>query len=228
MLDVSRHIKLYQKLSHKIKNSNILVAGAGGLGSTVLQNLVRIGFKNITIYDPKEIDPPDLNRQILFDSTDIGKSKVQVAKEKLLKINPECNIDIFPEKITKHTKLNKHFDIIFDCLDNTESRFDLDELSLKYKVPLIHGSVEEYRGEITVIYPGITKSLKEIFLGYYSTQCWQVIPPTVLIAASFQVSEGLKILEGNFEDALLNKILFFDILHNDFEIINVKGIKDHK
>jgi molybdopterin/thiamine biosynthesis adenylyltransferase len=222
MLDISRHKDLYQKMSDKLNDSRILVAGSGGLGNIVLQNLVRLGFKNILIYDYKEIDPPDLNRQILFDSENIGKKKTEVAKQKLLKINPLCNIEVCDEKITKETKIKEKIDLIFDCVDNVETRFILDEIAHKLNVPLIHGAVEGYRGQITVIYPGKTKSLREIFLGYQSPKNPQVIAPTVFIAGSIQVSEALKILNNDFKNSLINKILIFDINYNEFEIINLK------
>ncbi|MBO8140285.1 MAG: HesA/MoeB/ThiF family protein [Thermosipho sp. (in: Bacteria)] len=222
MLDISRHIDLYKKLSDKLNNSHIFVAGAGGLGSVVLQNLVRLGFKNIIIYDHKEIDPPDLNRQILYDSKDIGKKKTLVARKKLLKINPLCNIKVFEEKITKNTKFNGKIDLIFDCVDNIETRFILDEFAHRLNIPLIHGAVQEYRGQITVIYPGKTKSLRELFLGYSSPKNPQVLPPTVFITGSLLVSEALKILNKDFENSLINKILFFDIFYNDFEVIKLK------
>ncbi|ANQ54650.1 MULTISPECIES: HesA/MoeB/ThiF family protein [Thermosipho] len=92
---ISRHEKLIDK---NILSKKILVAGAGGLGLTNLELLVRLGFKNIVVYDPKSIDPPDLNRQILFDYFDVNKQKVIIAKEKLKRINPNCNVEIFAQK----------------------------------------------------------------------------------------------------------------------------------
>ncbi|MBO8160492.1 MAG: HesA/MoeB/ThiF family protein [Thermosipho sp. (in: Bacteria)] len=221
MLDITRHQKLIEDISDKIYNSNILIAGAGGLGSTVLENLIRIGFRNITIFDPKKIDPPDLNRQILYDQSDIGKEKVLIAKEKLLRINPECNITIFQEKFPGNSHFNAKCDLAFDCLDNIESRFILDDFCQINKIPLIHAAVEEYKGQITIIYPGKTKSLKQILTGASTPIQPQVLPPTVIIAASIQVSEALKILKNDFENSLLNKMLLFNIYYNDFEIINV-------
>jgi len=221
MLDISRHINLVKNILDKLNYSRILVVGAGGLGTVVLENLVRLGFKNIIIYDYKEIDPPDLNRQILYDSEDIGKIKVSISKEKLLKINPLCNIEVFNEQINKNTNFDQEIDLIFDCVDNIETKFILDEIAQKFKIPLIHAAVEEFRGQITVIYPGKTKTLRDIFLGYTSRQCIQVLPSSVFIAASLQVSEAIKILSNDLENSLINKILFFDILHNEFEIINL-------
>ncbi|APT74900.1 hypothetical protein BW47_07205 [Thermosipho melanesiensis] len=86
-----------------------------------MENLVRLGFKNIIIYyDYKEIDLSDLNRQVLYNSKDIGKRKVFVSKENLLKINLSCNIEIFNEKITK--SFDQEIDLIFDCADNLEKQ----------------------------------------------------------------------------------------------------------
>ena len=133
-----------------------------------------------------------------------------------------CNIKVFEEKITKNTKFNGKIDLIFDCVDNIETRFILDEFAYRLNIPLIHGAVQEYRGQITVIYPGKTKSLRELFLGYSSSKNPQVLPPTVFITGSLLVSEALKILNKDFENSLINKILFFDIFYNDFEVIKLK------
>ncbi|ONN26917.1 hypothetical protein XJ44_06380 [Thermosipho affectus] len=111
--------------------------------------------------------------------------------------------------------------MIFDCLDNIEGRLILDDLSHKLNIPLIHGAVERFSGQITVILPNVTKSLLNILKGYVFPTTPQVFPPAVLITASFQVLEAIKILSGNLEDALVNKLLFFDLQDNYFETIRI-------
>ncbi|QTA37327.1 HesA/MoeB/ThiF family protein [Thermosipho ferrireducens] len=222
MLDTSRHEKLLGKETmEKISQTNVLVAGAGGLGSTVLQLLVRLGFSNITIVDPKIVDPPDLNRQILYTREDLGKHKALIAKERLLSINPSCEILSIIDEIDENFNLEKNIDIVIDCFDNFESRFILESWCEKKGIPFVHGGVEEYRAQVTVIIPGKTKSLKEIYFGITTKNKPQVFPPTVIITASLQVNETIKLLKGDLSNALVNKILFVDILKNEYEILSL-------
>ncbi|EKF49879.1 UBA/THIF-type NAD/FAD binding protein [Thermosipho africanus H17ap60334] len=217
MLDISRHKKLISGLN--LKNIKILVAGAGGLGSTVLNNLVRFGFENIIIYDPKMIDPPDLNRQILYNQEDLYQNKAFTALKKLKKINPNCNIKAIDKALSSH--FNEKVDIAFDCMDNIEGRLVLEKICKKLQIPMIHGAVQEFSGQVTVIVPGITTSLLDIYEGFDIPKTPQVFPPTVLVTASIQVSEAIKILKDDFKNALINKILFFNLLYNDFEILQL-------
>ena len=97
----------------KIKNSKVLIIGMGGLGCPLLTYLVSAGVSNIGIVDHDKIELSNLNRQTLFNSSDIRKFKVNVAKEKLLKTNPHCKIVVHSEYLIKdNIKLLKEFDII--------------------------------------------------------------------------------------------------------------------
>jgi len=90
----SRHEKLLGECLNKIKTSKVLIAGAGGLGTAVLTLLARLGVGTIYVVDPKRMNLPDLNRQILYDLQDVGKHKVLVAKEKVEKVRKD--LEIFP------------------------------------------------------------------------------------------------------------------------------------
>ncbi|KLO23720.1 MULTISPECIES: HesA/MoeB/ThiF family protein [unclassified Marinitoga] len=216
----SRHKNLYNNFE-KIRNSKVLVAGAGGLGSNVLMNLSRLGIGEIHIFDSGILDMPDLNRQILYDIEDLGKKKVFVAKEKLTKINPDIEIHIHDEKIEENTILPS-VDIAIDCFDNFESRKILDKKIHEINIPLIHGGVERFFGQVTDIIPGKTKSLREI-LGNIedSKEIKLVVPYSVSIIASLQVNEAIKILLGDYKNALINKMLIMDLTFNSFDIIDL-------
>lgn len=217
----SRHIALYNDFE-KIKKAKILVAGAGGLGSNVLQNLVRLGIGEIYIYDDGIIDMPDLNRQILYTHEDLGKEKVYVAREKLMEINPDVKVHIHNERIAEKTEL-PDVDIVIDCFDNFESRKILDKKIHEKNIPLIHGGVERFYGQITDIIPGKTKSLNDILGDVKDTDEIKLVAPyTVSIIASIQVSEAMKILFEDYENALLNKLLIIDIYFNNFDVIELK------
>ncbi|WP_459996031.1 HesA/MoeB/ThiF family protein [Marinitoga arctica] len=211
-------MKLYKDFK-KIRKSKILVAGAGGLGSNVLMHLCRLGVGEIFIYDDGILDMPDLNRQILYDIEDIGKPKVFVAKEKLNRVNPDVKIHIFNEKINNETKL-PDVDVVIDCFDNFESRKILDRKIHEMKIPLIHGGVERFFGQVTDIIPGKTKSLRDI-LGDIkdSDEIKFVTPYAVSVIASIQVSETMKLIMEDYEHMLINKMLVVDLYFNSFDII---------
>ncbi|SHF25049.1 Molybdopterin or thiamine biosynthesis adenylyltransferase [Marinitoga hydrogenitolerans DSM 16785] len=221
ILRYNRHVKLYKNFE-KIRESKVLVAGAGGLGCNVLMHLSRLGVGELYIYDDGIVDMPDLNRQILYDIEDLGKTKVFVAKEKLNKINPYIKIHIFNEKITNKTTL-PDVNVAIDCFDNFESRKILDKKIHEKKIPLIHGGVERFFGQVTDIIPGKTKTLREI-LGNIkdSKEIKLVVPYSVSIIASIQVSETMKLIFEDYENMLINKMLIVDLYFNSFEVIELK------
>ncbi len=215
-----RHSKLLDQCFEKIRNAKVFVAGAGGLGSTVLNLLTRLGIGTIFFTDFATIDEPDLNRQILFDLADIGKLKTEVAAQKLIQISPHTQLYPINAKLDENFILPK-VDVVIDCLDSFHGKFLLDRLCEQQKVPLVHAGVEKYRGQITVIAYDCTPSLRTLYHGAKDeNRVRQVFPPTVLVAACIEVSETVKVIcqTGN---ALINRILFFDLFSNSFEILSI-------
>jgi len=123
-----------------LANKKILVIGIGGVGGTALESLARSGFKKFVIIDSDLVDVSNLNRQILFTRDDVGKDKVLAAKEHLLKINPELEIetikDFVDEDCFKRLPL-KNIDFIVDAIDSVEGKLAIYEFALKSKIPFI-------------------------------------------------------------------------------------------
>ncbi len=119
----------------KIIKSKVLVVGAGGLGCPVIDYLSRAGVGNIGIVDQDKVSISNIHRQSLYNSKDIGRSKVAVLKKKIKLINPLIKIKIFKERITKENieKIFKNYDFIVDGSDNFKTKFLLNKYSLKYK-----------------------------------------------------------------------------------------------
>jgi len=134
----------------KIINSKVLVVGAGGLGCPVIDYLSRAGVGNIGIIDHDKVDISNIHRQSLYDSKDIGKSKVIVLKKKIKLINPLVKVKIFKERIGKENikKIFKNYDFIVDGSDNFKTKFLLNKYSLKYKKILIVGAISKMDGHI--------------------------------------------------------------------------------
>ncbi|HBJ81567.1 MULTISPECIES: HesA/MoeB/ThiF family protein [Pseudothermotoga] len=215
-----RHSELLKDCMQKLFKSTIFVAGAGGLGCTVLSLIVRIGVKNIYLIDHGIVDEPDLNRQILYDRNDLGKSKVKVAGEKLKMINPECNL-ITIDKTLDEKFILPAVDIVIDCLEGFKSKLILDDLCQRKSIPLVHAGVGKFSGQVmTLMYNG-GPTLKELYRGAVEEDKErQIFPPTVVLTAALQVSEMTKIIcnKGNI---LNGKILQINLLQNHFDFLNL-------
>ena len=133
-----------------IIKSKVLVVGAGGLGCPVIDYLSRAGVGNIGIIDDDKVNISNIHRQSLYDSKDIGKSKVIVIKKKIKLINPLVKIKIFKQRIEKKNigKIFKNYDFIVDGSDNFKTKFLLNKYSLKYKKILIVGAISKMDGHI--------------------------------------------------------------------------------
>ena len=134
----------------KILNSRILIIGMGGLGCPVAEYLTRSGVGTIGIADHDTVTLSNIHRQSLYNEKDINKSKVKIAKRKLNKINSNTQINIFNFKINRTTfeKIIKNYDYVVDGTDNFESKFLINDLSLKYKKFLVAGAISKYDGHI--------------------------------------------------------------------------------
>lgn len=222
----SRHIDLLGEPKFGIlRNASVMVAGAGGLGCTVLTLLARMGVGTIHFFEFAEIDLPDLNRQILYDSDDLGARKSKIALDNLKKMNPSVEIIAHDEKITEKTVIPK-VDLVFDCLDNFTSRYILDDLIFPKGIAMVHAGVGHYFGQLTVIIPGKTDCLRRIIsvdaTKFDANIEKMIYPPVVTIMASLQVSEGIKYLTGDFDHLFFGKMLIIDLWSNTFEVIEIK------
>ncbi len=124
----------------EIERKKVLLIGVGGVGSYALEALIRNGFFDITIVDFDIIDLSNLNRQLITDSTNIGKYKVDEAKKRALLINPNIKIQTINEKLNKENLknlLNQNFDYIIDACDTLDVKFALMENSIHYSYKLI-------------------------------------------------------------------------------------------
>lgn len=117
----------------------ILVAGIGGVGGTALEALARSGFTKFILIDFDKVDESNLNRQILFLRKDIGKDKVDVAKEKLLEINPDIEVKLIKEKIDTNSlkDLNEKIDFVIDAIDYVPGKLELIQFALNKNIPFI-------------------------------------------------------------------------------------------
>lgn len=213
-----RQIMLFgEEGQEKLKESKVFVAGAGGLGSPVSTYLAVAGVGKIIIADFDFVEKSNLNRQFLHHEKDIGRNKIESAKEKLLSLNPEIEVEVIKEKITDENAdyVVPTCDLIIDALDNFDTRHVLNRLAVKRKIPLIHGAVSGYRGQVTTIIPGKTPCLCCIFPTSFKKEVFPVLGTTPGVIGTIQANEAIKFITGQ-GNLLENRLLLWDGLSCSF------------
>jgi len=134
----------------KLLKSRVLIVGAGGLGSPIAIYLAASGVGKIGIIDKDNVEISNLNRQIIFDSSDIKKSKSSIAINKLRKINPDLKLQSFNKKLTAKNinQIAKNFDLIVDGSDNFRTRFLINDYCLENQKILVSGAISKFDGQV--------------------------------------------------------------------------------
>jgi molybdopterin/thiamine biosynthesis adenylyltransferase len=219
---LKRQEKLFSKAQRKrIEELNILIAGTGGLGTNQALQLQRIGVNKLYLYDYDRVEISNLNRQLCYGKKDLGRLKVEAAAEFLNDFDLETEIISRNEKITPAAEIPTEIDIIFDGMDNFESRFILDQLALENELPFIHAGIEGFFAQIMLVLPESKIRLKDVFAGSEKEETPAVFSPAVAVTASIQVLEALKYLL-QFDEYLNEQLLHIDLLSNQMEIIDLK------
>ena len=135
-----------------LKNSSVLCIGAGGLGSSVLLYLAAAGIGKIGIVDNDRVEKSNLQRQIIHETNTIGNLKIDSARERIQKFNPNSELFTFAERINPKNVLEiiQGFDIICDCSDNFGTKYLINDACLILNKPLIYGSVQGFEGQVSV------------------------------------------------------------------------------
>ena len=150
----------------KLFDTKILVIGAGGLGSPCLTHLAASGIGHIGICDMDSVSVSNLNRQTLFTTEDIGKSKIQVAKNRLEKINPDCRFTLHHLQLDNQQaiELFKDSDLIIDCTDNFLSRLIINDACYLLEKPLIYAAIFQYQAQLAIFNANKSKfNLRDLF-----------------------------------------------------------------
>ena len=150
-----------QEQQEKLITSKVLVMGVGGLGSGVIMNLAALGVGQIKVVDSEVIGETNFNRQLIHKYKNLGRAKVMSAKEWVQDFNPDIKVEIDKIKINELNYFNiiEGYDIIVDCFDTYEAKYMLNEIVLRHKMILVHGSIQGYCGQVTTIVPNKTGCL---------------------------------------------------------------------
>ena len=211
---------------HKLKSARVLVAGAGGLGSSVLTYLTAAGVGYIRIVDSDTVELGNLNRQTLYTTSDIGKLKAPAARDRLALLNPDIEIAALAQSITGESvaDLIGGCHLIVDALDSLPTRLLLNQVAVRRGLPLFHGAVYGFQGSVTTLVPPQTPCLRCLYQG--------VVPGTVpvvgvapAVIGCVQATEVLKFLMGMGE-LLTGRLLMYDGLGMRFSEAKVKKDPD--
>ena len=143
----------------KLKNSKVCVFGIGGVGSYVVEGLVRSGIGNFILVDSDKVDITNLNRQIIATTKTVGESKVQVAKKRILEINPEANVEVYEEFFMPDSKdvFDNTVDYVIDCVDTVTAKIEIIMRAKSLNIPVIScmgtgNKLDPTKFEVTDIY----------------------------------------------------------------------------
>ncbi len=236
LIRYSRHLVLDEfglENQLKLKQSRVLVIGAGGLGSPALLYLAAAGIGKIGIVDFDIVDMTNLQRQVIFTSEDVGKNKADAAADRLKGLNPLIEIKSYPLKITSANALDllKDYDVVLDGSDNFPTRYLINDACVLLRKPLVHGSILKFEGQVSVF--NLQKEDKTFSANYRDLfpqppspesipNCEQAGVLGVLpgMIGSLMANEVIKIITG-IGKPLADKLLIFDALDAEFTTITI-------
>ena len=213
----------------KLKASRVLIVGAGGLGSPAALYLAAAGVGTLGIVDFDVVDLTNLQRQVLHSTSDIGRSKLDSARERIRGINPNTTVEMFEKRLTSTNALEviKDFDVIIDGTDNFPTRYLINDACVLLSKPNVYGSIFRFDGQVTVF-------------GVKSGPCYRCLypspPPPGLVPncaeagvlgvlpgviGSLQALEAIKLIIGQ-GDSLVGRLVLFDALALTFRELKVR------
>ncbi len=208
----------------KLLDSTVGIVGIGGLGGLIVELLSRMGVGHLVMIDEDEFEDNNLNRQLFSTESNLGKSKVEAAQERISIINSGTSLTLYAQKMTSENsqELLSPCHIVIDALDNMSSRFVLQKAAKALGIPMVHGAIGGFLGQVSTIFPedkglyafypegeNTPNRLAETILGNPAA--------TPSMVGSWQVQEAIKYITGK-GNLLRNKMLFFDALSANVEI----------
>jgi len=210
----------------RLLRSTVAVVGLGGLGGYVVEGLARMAVGHLILIDGDVFAEHNLNRQLLSTEDGLGRSKAEVARERVIAVNSTVSVTTYDEFVTIETLPARleHADVLVDCTDRLPIRFVMQEVARTAKLPMVHGAIAGYIGQVMTILPGdeglralygdrdIPDRGIEVELGNPAA--------TPMMVAAWQVQETIKLLLGQ-GTLLRNRMLFMDAESGTVEILRL-------
>jgi sulfur-carrier protein adenylyltransferase/sulfurtransferase len=214
----------------KLLSSRVLLIGAGGLGSPSSLYLAAAGVGTLGIVDDDRVDASNLQRQIAHSTETLGDWKVDSARRTLEALNPDVNVVTYKERLTSENIeriLGDGWDVIVDGADNFPTRYLVNDASVWHDVPVVHGSIYRFEGQVTVFKPGDGPCYRCLFPTppppELAPSCAEggVLGVLPGIVGSLQANEAIKLLLG-IGDPLVGRLLLFDALATEFNEVKLR------
>lgn len=214
-----------EKGQEKLSKAKVLVVGAGGLGSSILLYLTGAGIGTLGIIDFDKVSYSNLQRQILYNQSEIGKLKVECAAKRLKALNNNININKYPYALSKENakKIISQYDIVVDGCDNRKTRYIINDICLELNKPYIYGAISEFGGQVSVLCINGGKNLRDIFdfdIEKDTNSNNGVIGITPGIIGIVQVNQVIQLI-CEFGEPLINKLWIANFLSMETYIINI-------
>lgn len=200
--------------------SRAVIIGSGGLGGYLVEELARLGVGNLVVVDPDIFEEHNLNRQILSSPALLGRPKAEVAATRVGEINPAISVTAlqtaFSRENARDILAGAH--VVMDGLDSIATRLELAEICRELSIPLVHGAIGGWYGQVASQLPGddISPSLFGNWTESRGVETRLGNPSfTPAVVASLQVAEACKILLGEGE-SLRNRMIYINLLHMEF------------
>jgi len=198
-----------------LSNTKVIIVGLGGLGGNIANNLARLGVGSFLLVDFDKFQLTNLNRQLFSTHENIDSYKAKIVKNELLKINPQCKIDISINKIEDISidDLNG-YDYIIDAVDAPQTKIFLSVVSTLLNIPLLHGACAGWYGQVGWMLPGC-KLIDELYGSKEYGLEKELLNPsfTPSVIAGIMSSEFLKFIQKD-NNTIINQLLLIDLLTN--------------
>src|SRR5216683_906668 len=214
----------------KLLDSKVLLVGAGGLGSPASLYLAAAGVGRIGIVDADVVDESNLQRQIVHSTQTLGTPKVQSAKDAIEALNPDVTVIPYEERLTSENIdriLADGWDVIVDGADNFPTRYLVNDAAVWHDIPLVHGSIYRFEGQVSVFKPHEGPCYRCLFPQppppELAPSCAEggVLGVLPGIVGSLQASEALKLALG-IGESLAGRLLLFDALSTEFSEVTLR------
>ncbi len=233
----SRHLlipEVGEEGQQRLLDARVLLVGAGGLGSPASLYLAAAGVGTLGIVDADIVDESNLQRQVVHSTESLGEAKVASAKRTIEALNPDVKVVPFQERLTSDNVdriLAQGWDVILDGADNFPTRYLVNDASVWSGIPVVHGSIFRFEGQVTVFHPGHGPCYRCLFPQppppELAPSCAEggVLGVLPGIIGSIQASETLKLLLDR-GDSLAGRLLRFDALSTTLDEVSVKRNPD--
>lgn len=240
--DTHRHARYQRHLllpqvgeagQQKLLQSRVLVVGAGGLGSPVAMYLAAAGVGTLGIVDMDEVDESNLQRQLLHTTDRVGERKVSSAKRTINALNPDIEVIPYDTRLNPDNadEIVAGYDVVVDGSDNFATRYALNDACVRAGIPMVHGAIFQFEGQVTVVAPGTGPCYRctvpeppppELTPSCGEAGVFGVLPGVI---GSLEATETLKLLLG-IGEPLIGRVLAYDALSSSFRTFKVNRDPD--